>query len=115
MFISLAHAQELPAQQIADAPSALGTIPMIIGMFVLFYFLLIRPQQKKINEHKKMVEALRRGDKILTYGGIYATISKVEDDLLQIEIAPDVKVKLDKSMVSGVVSRTEPADSNAKK
>jgi preprotein translocase subunit YajC len=109
--LSSAQAQEVASQTAAAAESSplMGLMPIVM-MVVLFYVMLIRPQQKKMNEHKKMVAALRRGDKILTSGGIFATIAKVEDDVLQIEIAPDVKVKLDKGSVLSVITRSEPAD-----
>ena len=104
----------------ADTPAAAGTEPSpiagmmpIVLMVVLFYFLLIRPQQKKANEHKKMVEALRRGDKVLTSGGIFGVVQKVDDDVIHVEIAPDVKVKLEKNSVTAVVTRSEPADTSA--
>ena len=108
MFASVAYAEEPAAP--AGEPSPIAGLMPIVLMVVLFYFLLIRPQQKKMNEHKKMVAALRRGDKVLTSGGIFGTISKVDEDALVVEIAPDVKVKVDKNSVSTVVTRTEPAD-----
>jgi len=109
LFISNAIAQDASVTE----PSALtGLLPVVV-MIVLFYFLLIRPQQKKINAHKKLIEALRRGDKVLTSGGIYGTISKVEDDFIQLEVATDIKVKLDKNSISTVLTRSEPADKKA--
>jgi preprotein translocase subunit YajC len=113
MFASVAYAQE-PAAAVTEASPIAGLMPIIL-MVVLFYFLLIRPQQKKMNEHKKMVAALRRGDKVLTSGGIFGTISKVEDDAIVVEIAPEVKVKVEKNSISTVITRTEPADGSADK
>jgi preprotein translocase subunit YajC len=112
-FIASANAQEAAAA--AGEPSLLSGILPLILMLVVFYFLLIRPQQKKIGEHKKMVDALRRGDKVVTTGGIYATISKVDEDSLQAEIADAVKIKLDKNSVAVVLTRKEPADSKTEK
>lgn len=112
MFASVAFAEE-PAAAAAAEPSPLAGMLPIVLMVVLFYFLLVRPQQKKINEHKKMVEALRRGDKVLTNGGLYGTVHKVEDDVLVLEIAPEVRVKLEKNSVASVITRSEPADGKA--
>ena len=113
LFASIAHAQEAAAPLAEPSPFS-GILPIIL-MVVLFYFLLIRPQQKKMKEHKQMVEALRRGDKVVTSGGIHGTVSKVEDDALLVEIAPDVKVKVEKTMVTAVVTRPQPADDAAAK
>ena len=84
-------------------------IPLII-IFVIFYFFLIRPQQKKVKEHKLMVENLKRGDKIVTSGGIIATVERVmENDRAEIEIADNVKVEIVKSTgVQGLANTPEP-------
>ena len=84
-------------------------IPIIL-IFVLMYFLLIRPQQKKIKEHKNMVDNLRRGDQVLTQGGILAKITKVkEGEEIEVELAKDVKVTVIRSTIVNVLSKTEPA------
>ena len=83
-------------------------IPIIL-IFVIMYFLLIRPQQKKIKEHKMMVEAIRRGDQVLTQGGIIGKITKVkEGEEVEVEIAPNVKVSLIKSTLVNVINKSEP-------
>ncbi|PIW28440.1 MAG: preprotein translocase subunit YajC [Rhodospirillales bacterium CG15_BIG_FIL_POST_REV_8_21_14_020_66_15] len=83
-------------------------LPLIL-IFVIFYFLLIRPQQKKMKEHKAMLEAVRRGDKVVTGGGIMGTVTKVnEGDEVVVEIAEGIKVKVRKSMLSSVESKSEP-------
>ena len=83
-------------------------IPLIL-IFVIFYFLLIRPQQKRIKEHKAMVDSLNRGDDIVTSGGIVGKVVRVlEDDKAEVEIAENVTVKIIKSTVSQVLSKTEP-------
>ena len=72
-------------------------IPLIL-IFVIFYFFLIRPQQKKVKEHKAMVESLKKGDKVVTSGGITGTISRVIDnDKVEVEIADNVKVEIVKA------------------
>jgi preprotein translocase subunit YajC len=82
-------------------------LPLVL-IFVVFYFLLIRPQQKKQKEHKAMLEALRRGDRILTSGGIMGTITKVQsENELIVEIAEGIKVRVARGMVADVMSKTE--------
>jgi preprotein translocase subunit YajC len=84
-------------------------IPIIL-IFVIMYFLLIRPQQKKIKEHKNMVDNLRRGDQVLTQGGIIGKITKVkEGEEIEVELAKDVKVAVIRSTIVNVLSKTEPA------
>lgn len=105
MFISPAYAQTAGAGG-GDAFQAF--LPLIL-IFVVFYFLLIRPQQKKMKQHREMLAAIRRGDKVITGGGIVATVSKVEnDDEITVEIAKDVKVKVQRGTIAAVLSRTEP-------
>ncbi len=83
-------------------------IPIIL-IFVIMYFLLIRPQQKKIKEHKNMVDNLRRGDQVLTQGGIIGKITKVKDgEEIEVELAKDVKVSIIRSTIVNVLSKTEP-------
>ncbi len=83
-----------------DPGSALmGMMPLVL-MFVIFYFLLIRPQQKRAKEHKAMLEALKRGDEVITTGGIHGKITGVTDDVLTVEIAPNVKVRVSRSAVA---------------
>lgn len=106
MFITPAYAQAAGAGGIG----ALGQFLPLILIFVIMYFLLIRPQQKKLKEHKAMVEALRRGDQVITQGGIIGKVSKVkEDGELEVEIAEGVKVRVVRSTIATVLSKTEPA------
>lgn len=115
MLISTAHAQEL-AQTTGESASFAGFIPLIL-VFVIFYFLLIRPQQKKLKDHDMMVNSLKRGEKVITAGGLYGSITKVEDTegILHLEIAPDVVVKVKRSTIADVISRTEPITQDKKK
>ena len=84
-------------------------IPLIL-IFAIMYFLLIRPQQKKVKEHAAMVAALRRGDQVVTQGGIIGKVAKVkEDGELEVELADNVKVRVVQSTIATVVSKTEPA------
>ena len=84
-------------------------IPLIL-IFVIFYFFLIRPQQKKVKEHKIMVENLKRGDKVVTSGGIIGTVERIiENDKAEIIISDDVKVEIVKSTgIQGLVNTAEP-------
>ena len=90
--------------------SGIGQFIPLILIFVIFYFFLIRPQQKKVKEHKLMVENLKRGDKVVTSGGIVGTIERVVDnDKVEVLISENVKVEIIKSTgVQALVSNTEP-------
>ena len=107
MFVSPAYAQAAGAAAGGNAFQAF--LPLIL-IFVVFYFLLIRPQQKKMKQHREMLNAIRRGDKIVTGGGIIGTVTKVDNnDEVMVEIAKDIKVKVQRGTISQVVNRTEPA------
>lgn len=80
-----------------------GPIPMLVLMFVIFYFLLIRPQQKKAKAHKAMLANIHKGDKILTNGGIYGRVTGLDDQTLTLEIAPQVRIKVSRGHIAGVV------------
>lgn len=104
MFVTPAYAQA------AGAGSAFASFVPLILIFAIMYFLLIRPQQKKLKVHKAMVEALRRGDQVLTQGGILGKVVKVNDDgVLEVEIAEGVKVRVLRASITQVMSKTEPA------
>ncbi len=110
MFVSPAYAQAG-----GGAGSDPGFIFVMIAMFAIFYFLLIRPQQKKMKQHKAMLAAVRRGDKIVTGGGIVGTVTKVIDDNeVVVEIAEDVKVRVHRGLISSVISKTEPVNDDVK-
>ncbi|MGD9864086.1 MAG: preprotein translocase subunit YajC [Pseudodonghicola sp.] len=89
---------------------AIGQFLPLILIFAIMYFLLIRPQQKKVKDHQAMVEALRRGDQVVTQGGLIGKVSKVkEDGELEVEIAEGIKVRVVKATIAQVLSKTEPA------
>ena len=89
---------------------AIGQFIPLILIFAIMYFLLIRPQQKKVKEHQAMVEALRRGDQVVTQGGVIGKVTKVkEDGEVEVEIADGVRVRVIKSTIATVMSKTEPA------
>jgi len=87
-----------------------GFVPIIL-MFVIFYFLLIRPQQKKTKEHQAMVNQLKKGDRIVTSGGLHGRITGVSDSTATVEIADKVRVKIARSNVSQVIQSSSPAKS----
>ena len=87
---------------------AFGTFLPLILIFVVFYFLLIRPQQRKVKQHKEMLSNLKRGDKIVTSGGIIGTINKVADNReLTLEVAENVEIKIAPGMVADLYTSTE--------
>ena len=89
---------------------ALGQFLPLILIFGIMYMLLIRPQQKKMKEHKSMVDALRRGDQVITQGGLIGKVAKVkEDGEIEVEIADGVKVRVVKATIAQVLNKTEPA------
>ena len=87
----------------------LQLVPFLL-IFVIMYFLIIRPQQKQAKTHKAMIEALRRGDQVVTQGGIVGKVSKVQEDgMVEVEIAEGVKVKVLRHTITTVLNKTEPA------
>lgn len=106
MLISPAYAQAAGGGGAFDLAAFL---PLIL-IFAVFYFLLIRPQQKKVKQHRELVSNLRRGDRVVTAGGIIGTVSKVVNDAeLQVEIAEGVRVRLVRSQVVEVLAKPAPA------
>ena len=106
MFISPAYAQAAGG---GGSDPFMTFLPIIL-IFVVFYFLLIRPQQKKVKQHREMVSALRRGDKVVTAGGLIGTVTKIISDTeAQVELAEGVRVRVMRHTISDVLSRTEPA------
>ena len=110
MLVSPAYAQAAGGGGGADFFFQL--IPLIL-IFVIFYFFLIRPQQQKAKQHKAMLDGLRRGDQVITAGGLHGKITKLaKDDEVEVEIAPTVKVRVVKGTIAALVSKTEPANDN---
>ncbi len=103
-FISQAYAEG------GAAAGQQGSDPMMsmlffVGMIVIFYFLLIRPQQKRAKEHRKMVEAIGKGDEVVTNGGILGKIVELSDQYMTVEIADNVQIKVQRSAVSTVLPK----------
>ena len=93
----------------AEGALIMQILPIVL-IFVVFYFLLIRPQQRKVKQHREMVAALRRGDRVVTAGGIIGSVAKVvNDNEVLVEIAEGVRVRVVRSQISEVLSKTAPA------
>ncbi len=107
MFISTAFAQDA-----AGGGAIVQILPLVL-IFVVFYFLLIRPQQKKVKAHREMVGNLRRGDRVITGGGLHATVARVDDDSTVIlELAPNVRVKAQRHTIAELASKPVPRGAN---
>ena len=105
MFISSAFAQTAPAAAGGDMQSSLmGMLPLVL-MFVVLYFVMIRPQMKKQKEHRSMIEALAKGDEVVTAGGVLGTVSKLGDSYVGLEIAQGVEVQIQRSAVVQVLPK----------
>ena len=103
---SMLIAQAAPAAGgAAQQPNGLVTILPLVALFVVFYFLMIRPQMKRQKEHRAMVSALSKGDEVVTNGGIAGRVDDVGESFLTVEIAPNVKVKVQKGAVSQVLPK----------
>ncbi|MCL4159894.1 UNVERIFIED_CONTAM: hypothetical protein GTU68_029302 [Idotea baltica] len=110
MFITPAFAQGIGP---AGASSFLIQILPFVAIFAIMYFLIIRPQRQRVKRHQEMVANLRRGDTIVTTGGLIGKVSKVVDDgEIQVELAEGMKVRVVRAMVQEVRSKTEPAKEN---
>lgn len=106
MFATPAFAQ---AAAPGGAASSLISFVPIVLIFVIMYVLMIRPQQKKVKQHRTMIEAVRRGDQVVTAGGLIGKVTKVAEGEVEVEIAPGVKARVVKSTLTQVMSKTEPA------
>ncbi len=105
MFISSAFAQTASAAAGGDMQSSLmGMLPLVL-MFVVLYFIMIRPQMKKQKEHKAMIEAVAKGDEIVTAGGVLGKVSKIGDTFLGLEVANGVEIQIQRSAVVQVLPK----------
>lgn len=86
---------------------AFGAFIPLILMFAIFYFLLIRPQQKKAKEHKSMIAAIKKGDRVVSSGGLHGLVTGITDEAVTMEIAPKVRVKVSRGSIAGVLSKKE--------
>lgn len=102
----LAHAMGTGGTGGAGGGGFSAFIPLIL-MFAIFYFLLIRPQQKKSKQHREMLSSVRKGDKIVSAGGLHGVITGITDDVVTMEIAPKIRVKISRGSVAGILKRDE--------
>jgi len=108
MIISPAYAQAA-----GGTDGGFATLLPLVLIFVVFYFLLIRPQQKRAKNHRNMLAAVVRGDKVVTGGGIIGTVTKVvNDEELAVEIAEGIKIKVQRGLIASVQSKSQPSAGN---
>ena len=113
MLISPAFAQGAPLG-LSDSGSTIVQFMPLILIIVIMYFLILRPQQRKVKQHQEMVKALRRGDTVITSGGLVAKVTKVVgDEQIEVEISDGVRVRQMRSMVSEVRAKGEPVKEEA--
>jgi len=89
----------------ASEGGGFGAFVPIILMFAIFYFLLIRPQQKKAKQHRELLSALRKGDRVVSSGGLHGVVTGLTDDMVTMEIAPKVRVKVSRGSISGLTGK----------
>ncbi len=109
MFVTPAYAQAAGG---AGAGAAFAQFIPLILIFAIMYFLMIRPQQKRLKAHRAMVEAVKKGDQVITQGGIMGKVTSVGEDQLEVEIAQGVRVRVIRSTLAQVVNKTEPVAAN---
>ena len=109
MLISSAYAQGTGITGLLDSQGLVQFLPLVL-IFVVFYFLLIRPQQRKAKDHKVTLDALRRGDRVVTGGGIIGTVARVDNpEEVTVDIADGVRVRVLRSTISSVLAKPDPA------
>ena len=104
MFISDAFAQAAPAAQPGAESTLVSLLPLVL-MFVVLYFIMIRPQMKRQKEHKAMVDALAKGDEVVTAGGVLGKVAKIGDTYLHVEVASGVELQVQRSAVVQVLPK----------
>ena len=111
--VSVAYAMAPPASQGAKGGGFSAFIPLIL-MFVIFYFLLIRPQQTKAKKHRELLNSLKRDDVVVTTGGIHGKITGITDTIVTLEIAPNVRIKVSRGNIAGLSSANTKTDDKSK-
>lgn len=95
----------LMAPQAAEGPNFLVTLLPLLLIFVVFYFFIIRPQKKREEERKDMIDAVKKGDKIVTTGGVHGTVTQVDDDSVLAQVDSNVKLRIDKNAIANVAGK----------
>ena len=103
MFISSAHAQTVAAVTGSES-GLLGMLPLVL-MFVVLYFVMIRPQMKRQKEHKAMIEAVSKGDEVVTVGGVIGKINKLSDSFVHLEVASGIEMQVQRSAITQVLPK----------
>ena len=104
MFISSAYAQAAPAAAASGTDTLFSLLPLVL-MFVVLYFIMIRPQMKKQKEHKSMIEALAKGDEVVIAGGLLGKVAKLGDNYLEVEVANGVELQVQRGAVVQVLPK----------
>ena len=113
MFVTPAHAQGLFGGAGGEGGMLMSLLPFVL-IFVIMYFLILRPQQKRVRQHQDMVKNVRRGDTVVTNGGLVGKVTKViDDDQIEIEIADDVRIRQLRQMLAEVRAKGEPVKDEA--
>ncbi len=112
MFATPAFAQTAAGAASGGPLESFGPMLLPVALVVLFYFMILRPQQRRMKQHQAMISAVKRGDTVVLNSGIIGKVTRVEDAEVQVEIAPNVNVKVVKSTLSEVRTRGEPAPAN---
>lgn len=99
MFLEIAHAM---APQGGEGGGGFAALLPLILLFVIFYFILIRPQQKRAKEHRRLLENLKRGDRVLTAGGLYGTIVNIDGNIVTLELAEKIRVRVNRNYIAGL-------------
>ena len=110
-FAQTAFAQTVPG---VGSPSQLISFLPLVLVFIIFYFLLIRPQQKKSKEHQQMLGKLRKNDEVMTSGGIYGKVTALTDSIVTLEVAPNVRVRVNRPQISAVLTGEKTMAKDAK-
>jgi preprotein translocase subunit YajC len=115
ILINIAYAMGQGGGAAGQGAGGFSSLIPIILMFVIFYFLLIRPQQKKSKEHREMINRLKKGDRIITSGGLHGLVTAVSETTMTVEIADKVRVKIARGNVSQVIQSSSQIQESKKK
>jgi preprotein translocase subunit YajC len=91
-----------------EGPGLMSNVILFGSIILIFYFMIIRPQQKRTKERQKLLESMKKGDKVITSGGMYGTIAGLDEKTVLVQIADNVKVKLDRNSIANIISDTPP-------
>jgi len=108
MFTTCAYAADVPSAVPASSGGALVNLMPLILIFGIFYFLIIRPQQRKAREHQSLLNGLKKNDQVLTSGGIYGTVAALRGAVVELKIADEVKIRVAKSAVTSLFKEEQP-------